>query len=95
MARLDLPPTADRDRADIPRTYPFAVADFQRMYEVGILPPETRTELIEGTVTERCSSGPRHAGCINRLSRTFGQAGGGGAIVSVQNPVQLNDRNLP
>jgi Uma2 family endonuclease len=95
MARLDLPPTVDRDRADIPRTYPFAVADFQRMYEVGILPPETRAELIEGAIVEMSPIGARHAGCVNRLSQLFWEVLAGTAIISVQNSVRLNDRNLP
>jgi Uma2 family endonuclease len=73
----------------------FTVAEYNRMGEAGIFSEEDRVELVEGEVIERSPIGKRHAACVKRLSallhRRFGQT----AIVSVQDPIQLNDFSEP
>ena len=73
----------------------FNVDDYYRMAEVGILGPEDRVELIDGEIIRMSPIGTRHAGCVNRATRIFSYAFRGKAIVSVQNPLRLNNYTEP
>ena|SRR5215813_5025163 len=73
----------------------FTVADYYRMAEAGILKPEDRVELIDGEIIEMSPIGDRHAGCVNRATRLFISALGNRVVVSVQNPLQLNNYTEP
>lgn len=73
----------------------FSVDDYYRMADAGLFPIGTRTELIEGEVIEMCPIGNRHAGCVLRLNTLLGRKVGASALVSVQNPVRLNDFSEP
>ncbi|HEX8069660.1 MAG TPA: Uma2 family endonuclease [Pyrinomonadaceae bacterium] len=75
--------------------YYFTVAQYERMAEVGVLSPDCRVELIEGEIVKMSPIGKRHAACVNRLNRLLGQALGTAAIVSVQNPIRLDDYSEP
>jgi Uma2 family endonuclease len=69
------------------------VAQFQRMGDAGIMPPETRLELVDGELIEMAPIGPRHMHAVNRLTRALVAAVGEAAIVSVQNPVALGEHS--
>jgi Uma2 family endonuclease len=73
----------------------FTVAQYHQMVEAGILTEDDRVELIEGEIIEMSPIGRRHAACVDRLNRLFGDRLRGRAIVRVQNPVQLSDRLEP
>ncbi len=73
----------------------FTVHEYHRMGEVGILHEDDRVELIEGELIEMASIGTRHFTCVNALTRLFVRGVGDEAIVSVQNPVRLNESNEP
>jgi Uma2 family endonuclease len=73
----------------------FTVAQYERMGEVGILTEADRVELIEGEIVEMSPIGKRHAACVNRLTKLLVQAVGSSGIVSVQNPVRLDDYSEP
>jgi Uma2 family endonuclease len=73
----------------------FTVHDYHRMGEAGILHEDDRVELIEGELVEMTAIGTRHFSCLNRLNRLFVMNVGDEAIVSVQNPVRLNEYNEP
>jgi Uma2 family endonuclease len=73
----------------------FTVAEYYRMAEVGILGPEDRVELIDGEIFEMSPIGDRHAGCVNRANHLFTSGFGNRAVVSVQNPLQLNKYTEP
>jgi Uma2 family endonuclease len=73
----------------------FSVADYHRMGEAGILGPELRTELIDGEVVEMPPIGHPHAGTVKLLSNLLKEHLGATAIVSVQDPVWLNDHTEP
>jgi Uma2 family endonuclease len=73
----------------------FTVHDYHRMGEAGILHEDDRVELIEGELVQMTSIGTRHFSCVNRLNRMLVMNVGDEAIVSVQNPVRLNDYNEP
>ena len=74
---------------------PLTVAEYHRMGEVGILAERDRVELIEGELVAMSPIGSRHAGTVNALNRLIVSAVGERAVVSVQNPIQLDDRTEP
>jgi Uma2 family endonuclease len=73
----------------------FTVHDYHRMGEAGILHEDDRVELIEGELVEMTAIGTGHFSCVNRLNRLLVMNAGDEAIVSVQNPVRLNEYNEP
>ncbi len=76
-------------------TKKFTVYDFHRMGEAGIFSEDDRVELLEGEIIEMTPIGSRHAACVSRLNRILTSQLGPTAIVSVQNPIRLNDRSEP
>ncbi|MCE2432313.1 MAG: Uma2 family endonuclease [Candidatus Latescibacteria bacterium] len=77
------------------RYWQFTVADFMRMGEAGILSEDDRVELIDGEVRAMSPVGPTHGSVINRLNMFFVPRLAGKVVVSIQNPVQLNDFTEP
>jgi Uma2 family endonuclease len=69
----------------------FTVHDYHRMGEAGILHEDDRVELIEGEIVEMAAIGTRHFSCVNRLNRLLVMSVGDEAVISVQNPVRLNE----
>lgn len=63
-----------------------------RMGEAGILHEDDRVELIE---VEMAAIGTRHFSCVNRLNRLLVMSVGDEVVVSVQNPVGLNEHTEP
>jgi Uma2 family endonuclease len=75
--------------------YYFTVAEFERMGEAGVFTKDARLELIEGEIIEMSPIGSRHAACVSFLNRFLNRTVGDIALVSVQNPVRLNDFSEP
>jgi Uma2 family endonuclease len=73
----------------------FTVHDYHRMGEAGILHEDDRVELIEGEIVEMAAIGTRHFACVNQLTRSLVREVGDAAIVSVQNPVRLDEHTEP
>ena len=73
----------------------FTVDEYYRMAEAGILGPEDRVELIDGEIIQMSPIGTRHAGSVNRATDLFSRSLAGRAVVSVQNPIQLNNYTEP
>jgi len=73
----------------------FTVRDFARMVDSGILAENDRVELIDGEVRHMNPISSRHAAIVNRLNSILSSRLGERAIVSVQNPVILNDFTEP
>lgn len=71
------------------------VAEYHRMGEVGILAEHDRVELIEGELVAMSPIGSLHTGTVNALNYLLVTAVGVRAIVSVQNPIQLDDHTEP
>jgi Uma2 family endonuclease len=69
--------------------YRFTVEEYHRMGEAGILPEDTRIELIAGDIVVREPIGSYHAGTVDRLTRLWTSILGERAVVRVQNPVEL------
>jgi Uma2 family endonuclease len=67
----------------------FTVEEYHRMGEAGILPEDSRLELINGDIVVRERIGAYHAGTVARLIRLWTSRLGDRAIVNIQNPVQF------
>lgn len=65
------------------------------MARAGVLRPGERLELIDGRILVKPPISSASAGTVNRLTRWLATALGERAIVSVQNPVRLDDLNEP
>ncbi len=73
----------------------FNVTQYRRMIETGILKEDDRVELIEGEIVEMSPIGSQHASYVNTLTALLFARIGHTCIVSVQNPVHLNDLSEP
>ncbi len=81
--------------AGSPTRYRFTVKDYHRMAEARVFAPDDRVELLDGEVYHVAPIGSRHAACVKRLAGVFHAAMRNRAIVSVQDPVQLDERDDP
>lgn len=73
----------------------FTAADYHRMAATGILLPDVRVELIDGTIINKMTSGPFHADVITWLAAVLLARLGGRAAVRIQLPVHLDDYSEP
>ena len=73
----------------------FTVDEYYRMGETGILHEDDRVELIDGEIIQMSPIGNRHLGCVNWANDAFTAAFRGRAVVSVQNPLRLNNYTEP
>lgn len=65
------------------------------MGEAGLLANEDRVELVEGELVQLAPIGSGHAGCVGALTRLLVMAVRERAMVSVQNPVRLDEHSEP
>ena len=73
----------------------FTVDEYYRMADAGIFTEDDRVELIEGEIIQMSPIGHRHMVCVNRATDLFISALKGKAVVSVHNPLRLNQYNEP
>ena len=73
----------------------FTVHEYHRMAEAGILHEDDRVELIEGELVEMAAIGSRHFTCVNTLNHLLVGSSGDEYIISVQNPVRLDEDSEP
>ncbi|MEM8599975.1 MAG: Uma2 family endonuclease [Bacteroidota bacterium] len=78
-----------------PHPYRFTVEEYHAIWESGVLGREQRIELIDGHIIAMAPVGVRHFTTVNRLNSLLVLALTGRAIVSVQNPVRLDDETEP
>jgi Uma2 family endonuclease len=71
----------------------FTVDEYHRMGQAGILPEDSRIELIAGDIVVREPVGAYHAGTVDRLNRLWTSRLGDQAIVRIQNPVQFREQD--
>ena len=79
---------------DLPRRR-LSVAEYDRMGKAGILGPDDRVELIEGELIAMAPIGSYHAGTVTGLTHRLVVETHRRALVSVQNPIRLDDHNEP
>jgi len=77
------------------RPHLFTVADYHRMVAAGILNEDSRVELIRGQIIDMAPIGAPHLNMVNRLNRLLTAIVGDRGIISVQNPVRLDDGSEP
>ena len=65
------------------------------MAETGVLTPDARVELLTGEIIDMSPIGPFHGGVVNCLIQLFTTAAKGRWVISVQNPVRLDDHSEP
>lgn len=80
---------------DIFHRHRLTVGEYYRMGEVGILPPDSRVELVDGEIIDMPPIGSPHAGTVIYLGNKLQEAVGDKAIVSIQNPVFLDLHSEP
>ncbi len=68
---------------------------YQRLGALGVLPPDLRTELLDGEIIEMAPIGTRHWAMVNRLDRMLREAVGRQAIFSTQSSFRLDDYSEP
>ena len=73
----------------------FTVEEYHRMGAAGIFTEDDRVELIEGEILQMSPIGSRHAASVNRLNAKFNNLLADRAVVSVQDPILLNDFSEP
>ena len=74
---------------------PFTIREYYAMVPAGILRPDDRVELIKGQILHLRPIRPRHAHCVTCLSRLLIPRVDAEAIVSIHNPVRLNNFSEP
>jgi Uma2 family endonuclease len=65
------------------------------MIAAGVFGEDDRVELIDGEILEMSPIGSRHAGTVKRLNAFFSHVLHERAIVSVQDPIQLQPKSEP
>jgi Uma2 family endonuclease len=68
--------------------------EYHKMAEVGIL-QERGLELIDGEIIKMTPIGSRHLSCVNLLNEILSEKLGRKVIISIQNPVRLNEYTEP
>lgn len=71
-----------------------SVADFLLMGETGVFAPDERVELLDGEIYTVSPPSPQHAGMVKRVAKLLEQAYGDRCVVSVQDPLVLDDYRL-
>ena len=72
----------------------FTADEYFKMARVGLF-DDQRVELIEGEIIELSPIGHPHEVSVNRANAFFTEAFGRTALVSIQNSMKLNWRNVP
>jgi len=65
------------------------------MGKAGVFSEDDRVELIEGEILKMSPIGSRHAASVKRLNRQLNRLLGDRAIVSIQDPILVNDFSEP
>jgi Uma2 family endonuclease len=73
----------------------FTVHEYARMREAGILHEDDRIELLDGSVIQMSPISPMHASLVMRLTRLLCGLADNEGIVSIQNPIRLNEYGEP
>jgi Uma2 family endonuclease len=75
--------------------YLFNIDQYYQMIEKGILTENDPIELIKGELVTMSPIGIKHAAFVNRLNRIFHEKLAHQVLVSVQNPIELDEKSAP
>jgi Uma2 family endonuclease len=73
----------------------FTVDEYYKMAEVGILRPDERVQLIEGTIVQMPPGGPDHFSAVDWIGDLFHNRLGSRVRIRVQGPIDLAERAHP
>ena len=73
----------------------FTSREYYRMAETGVLKPDARVELLDGQIIDMSPIGPFHGGLVNHLNHFFNRLSDDRWLVTVQNPLQLDEYSEP
>jgi len=79
----------------MPESRLFTADEYQRMAEAGVIGEDEAVELIEGRIVRMPAKDHRHAISTKRANRLFSIRLADSVIVSVQDPILLNDLSEP
>ena len=71
------------------------VEEYNEMGRVGILGPSDKVELIHGEIIKMSPIGSKHANTVNKLNEVLRNFISKKVIISIQNPVVLDEINEP
>jgi len=80
---------------NVPQKYRVSVVEWHKMGENNVFPPQARVELIAGEMIEMSPIGYFHAACVTHLNELFARQKGKSALISVQNPIHIDDFSEP
>lgn len=78
-----------------PQPHKWTVAEYHKMAEAGLFPPDARLELINGELFDMTPMGRMHRGLVIELTARLSEACRGKAMVSPQCPVTLGEDGEP
>lgn len=73
----------------------FPLEEYHQIIASGVLREDYLIEFINGEIFEMSPVGFRHASCVNKLNQLLSLKLGNKVIISVQNPIKLNDNSEP
>ena len=73
----------------------WTVEDYRRMTEAGILDDSEHVELVEGKIIRMSAKGTAHRSAVGRTYKLLEKRLGNQAWISIQDPIQLNERSEP
>jgi Uma2 family endonuclease len=73
----------------------FTAGEYQHLIEIGVLSEDERIELIEGRIVRMAPKNIEHVIATKRANRCFNRSLGERVIISVQDPILLNDFSEP
>jgi Uma2 family endonuclease len=82
-------------RERLAEPYRFTREDYDAMIAAGILDENDRVELIAGEILNKMPIGSTHASTVKRLNRIFSNRVRDRAIISIQDPIALDDFSEP
>lgn len=72
---------------------PFTLGEYQHLIELGIFDEDERLELLDGLLVEMSPINPRHAVCVDKLSRVINHLLYNKAWIRVQTPITIEGRS--
>ena len=69
----------------------WSVAEYHRMFEIGVLDPSERVELLEGWIVNKMPQNPPHSASVGRINQFLGPLRPKNWTIRVQSPITLSD----
>jgi Uma2 family endonuclease len=73
----------------------FNAREYYQMAKAGVLKPDAQVELLDGEILGMSPIGPFHGGVVNHLGHLFHLLAHGRWVVSIQNPLHLDEHSEP